>query len=67
VIMAHSSWPVMPPLTGSLEGAGTYRWNAPTNELTYSVAVNTDGAGDLSNPSPAQTSQYPFVIDSAWI
>jgi hypothetical protein len=44
---------------------GAYLWNATTNELTYTVAVNTDGTGGLSNPSPTQTPPYTFVIDHA--
>ena len=44
---------------------GTYQWNAATNGFTYTVAVNTDGTGGLSNPSPTQTPPYTFVIDPA--
>jgi hypothetical protein len=42
---------------------GAYRWNATTKELTYTVAVNTDGTGGLSHPSTSQTPPYTFVID----
>jgi hypothetical protein len=52
-------------VAGSVDGMerGTYQWNATTNELTYTVAVNTDGTGALSHPSASQTPPYTFVID----
>ena len=61
-ILAHDDDPLV---AGGVDGMerGTYRWNATTNELTYAVAVNTDGTGGLSNPSPTQTLPYTFVID----
>ena len=61
-ILAHDDDPLV---AGGVDGMerGTYRWNATTNELTYTVAVNTDGTGGLSNPSPTQTPPYTFVID----
>ncbi|MBX9659857.1 MAG: hypothetical protein K2X00_14910 [Nitrospiraceae bacterium] len=43
---------------------GTYQWNAATNAFAYTVEVNTDGTGGLSNPNPTQTPPYTFVIDS---
>jgi hypothetical protein len=54
-----------PPVAGGVDGMerGTYFWNATTNELTYTVAVNTDGTGGLSHLSASQTPPYTFVID----
>ncbi|HEU0068789.1 MAG TPA: hypothetical protein VFQ26_05935, partial [Nitrospiraceae bacterium] len=62
-ISAHDA----PLVAGGLDGmeGGTYRWNATTNELTYTVAVNTDGTEGLSHPSASQTPPYTFVIDPA--
>ena len=52
-------------VAGAVDGMerGTYRWNATTNELTYTVAVDTDGMGGLSHLSASQTPPYTFVID----
>jgi hypothetical protein len=60
-MLAHDT----PLVAGGADGMerGTYQWNATTNELTYTVAVNTDGTGGLSNPSPTRTPPYTFVID----
>jgi hypothetical protein len=54
-----------PPVAGGVDGmeGGTYRWNATTNELAYSVTVDTDGTGGLSHPNASQTPPYTFVID----
>jgi hypothetical protein len=56
-----------PSVAGGNDGMehGTYRWNANTNVFTYTVAVNTDGTGGLSNPAPTQTPPYTFVIDGS--
>ncbi|HSQ52414.1 MAG TPA: hypothetical protein VLL94_14260 [Nitrospiraceae bacterium] len=61
-ILAHDD---TPPVAGRVDGMerGTYRWNATTNELTYTVAVDTDGTGGLSHLSASQTPPYTFVID----
>ena len=61
-ILAHDDDPL---LAGGVDGMerGTYLWNATTNELMYTVAVNTDGTGGLSHPSANQTPPYTFVID----
>jgi hypothetical protein len=61
-ILAHDDDPLV---AGGVDGMerGTYRWNATTNELTYTVAVNTDGTGGLSLLSASQTPPYTFVID----
>jgi hypothetical protein len=61
-ILAHDDNPLV---AGGADGMerGTYRWNATTNELTYTVAVNTDGTGGLSDLSATQTPPYTFVID----
>jgi hypothetical protein len=61
-ILAHDDDPLVAGGVDGMEG-GTYRWNATTNELTYTVAVNTDGTGGLSHPSASQTPPYTFVID----
>lgn len=52
-------------VAGGVDGIerGTYRWNATTNELTYTVAVDTDGMGGLSHLSASHTPPYTFVID----
>lgn len=63
-ILAHDDDPLVAGGVDGMEG-GTYRWNATTNELTYTVAVNTDGTGGLSHPSASQTTPYTFVIDSS--
>ena len=63
-ISAHDDDPLVAGGVDGMEG-GTYRWNATTNELTYTVAVNTDGTGGLSHPSASQTPPYTFVIDPA--
>jgi hypothetical protein len=56
-----------PTVPGGADGMerGTYRWDASTNVLTYTVALNTDGTGGLSNPAPSQTPPYTFVIDAS--
>jgi hypothetical protein len=56
-----------PSVAGGVDGMerGTYRWNATTNELTYTVAVDTNGTGGLSHLSASQTPPYTFVIDSS--
>ncbi len=61
-ILAHDDDPL---LAGGVDGMerGTYRWNATTNELTYTVSVNTDGTGGLSHLSASQTPPYTFAID----
>jgi len=61
-ILAHDD---DPSVAGGVDGMerGTYRWNATTNELTYTVTVNTDGTGGLSHPSASQTPPYTFIID----
>ena len=61
-ILAHDDDPLV---AGGVDGMerGTYRWNATTNELTYTVAVDTDGMGGLSHLSASQTPPYTFVID----
>ena len=61
-ILAHDDDPLVAGGVDGMEG-GTYRWNATTNELTYTIAVNTDGTGGLSHPSASQTPPYTFVID----
>ena len=60
-ILAHDALLV----AGGVDGMerGTYRWNATTNELTYTVAVDTDGIGGLSHLIASQTPPYTFVID----
>jgi hypothetical protein len=63
-ILAHDADPLVAGGIDGMEG-GTYHWNATTNELTYTVAVNTDGTGGLSHPSASQTPPYTFVIDPA--
>lgn len=54
-----------PSLSGGKDGMerGTYRWSPATNVFSYSVAVDTDGTGGLSNPSSTQVPPYAFVID----
>lgn len=61
-ILAHDDDPLV---AGGADGMerGTYLWNATTNELTYTVAVDTDGTGGLSHLSASQTPPYTFVID----
>ena len=61
-ILAHDDDSLV---AGGVDGMerGTYRWNATTNELTYTVAVDTDGTGGLSHLSASQTPPYTFVID----
>jgi hypothetical protein len=61
-ILAHDDDPLV---TGGVDGMerGTYRWNATTNELAYSVTVDTDGTGGLSHMSASLTPPYTFVID----
>lgn len=51
-----------PLVAGGADGMeqGAYRWNATTNELTYTTAVNTDGTGGLSALTPGP---YSFVIE----
>jgi len=52
-----------PTVTGGNDGMerGLYRWNPNTNAFTFTVEVNTDGTGGLSNPG---TPPYTFVIDA---
>ena len=66
LMLAHDDDPLV---AGGVDGMerGTYRWNATTNELTYTVAVDTDGTGGLSHLSASQTPPYTFVIDPAGI
>ena len=61
-ILVHDDDPLV---AGGVDGMerGTYLWNATTNELTYTVAVDTDGTGGLSHLSASQTPPYTFVID----
>ena len=61
-ILAHDDDPLVAGGVDGMEG-GTYVWNATTNELMYTVAVNTDGTGGLSHPNASQTPPYTFVID----
>ena len=60
-LLAHDDNPA---ILGGNDGMerGTYRWNADTNAFTYTVAVNTDGTGGLSN---AGAPPYSFVIDGS--
>jgi hypothetical protein len=56
-----------PTVPGGADGMerGTYRWDASTNVFTCTVALNTDGTGGLSHPSPSQTPPYTFIIDAS--
>jgi hypothetical protein len=63
-ILAHDDDPLAAGGTDGME-RGTYLWNATTNELTYTVVVNTDGTGGLSHLRASQTPPYTFVIDPA--
>lgn len=60
-ILAHDA---DPSVTGSVDGMerGTYQWNATTNELTYTIAMDTDGPGGLSSLTSSLTPPYRFVI-----
>lgn len=61
-LLANDDDPTVPGGTDGME-RGTYRWDPNTNVFTYSVAVNTDADGGLSNRSPTQQPPYTFVID----
>jgi hypothetical protein len=60
-ILAHDGAPLV---AGGVDGMerGTYHWNATTNELTYTIAVDTDGPGGLSSLTSSLTPPYRFVI-----
>jgi hypothetical protein len=59
-ILAHDA----PLVAGGVDGMeqGAYLWNATTNELTYTIAVDTDGPGGLSSLTSSLTPPYRFVI-----
>ena len=61
-ILAHDDDPLV---TGGVDGMerGIYRWNATTNEIAYSVTVDTDGIGGFSHLTTSLTPPYTFVID----
>jgi len=61
-MLAHDDDPAVAGGNDGME-RGTYQWNPNTNALTYTVDLNTDGTGGLSNPGSAQTPPYSFVID----
>jgi hypothetical protein len=56
-----------PTIPGGADGMelGTYRWDASSNILSFSVAVNTDGSGGLSKISPNPATPPTFVIDGS--
>jgi hypothetical protein len=55
-----------PTIAGGADGMerGTYRWDASTKVLSYTVVVDTDGSGGLSNIDRSQPTQPTFVIDA---
>ena len=59
-ILAHDA----PLGAGDVDGIerGTYQWNATTNELTYTIAVDTDGPGGLSSLTSSLTPPYRYTI-----
>ena len=52
---------------GGVDGMerGTYRWDAASNLLSFTVMVNTDGSGGLSNISVNPLAPPAFVIDAS--
>lgn len=60
-VLADDDDPLVPGGADGME-KGTYRWNATTNELTYTIAVNTDEIGGLSALTPGP---HSFIIDSS--
>ena len=56
-----------PTIPGGADGMeqGTYRWDASTTILSFTVVVNTDGSAGLSNITPNQAAPPTFVIDGS--